>query len=248
MKKIMMPTPTLLPTYTELYPHRRSPTSRILQPVKDPHAVLQRDVESTGLRRLAEARSSPEKDIVLIATNEGSIRITANLVANLASVGIHHYIVLANTPELCASVRGRIACVWSTLLAPYQERLRNIVTGPSRLYGLWLTRQIYAGRLALMGFSPFILDSDSIVFHDPFKAIAEHLPGYQLYVMGDHSGTHSGINCGTYYLRGVDPRGKLLMAWTNFERRAFSVLNESKPLPLATTSGKHVLQRRSNKE
>ena len=220
-----MPAPRaqLLPTYADLYPHRRSPTSKVLLSVKDPHAVLQRDVESTGLRRLAEARSSPEKDIVLISTNKGSIQITANLVANLASVGVHHYIVLASTPELCASVSGRIACVWSTLLDPYLERLRNVVPGPALLYRLWLLRQIYAGRLASMGFNPFMLDSDSIVFHDPFKVIAEHLPGFQLYVMGDNSGTHSSINCGTYYLRGLDPRGKLLVAWTNV-RRLVSIL------------------------
>ena len=37
---------------------------------------------------------------------------------------------------------------------------------------------------------------------------------------------------------GVDRQGQLLTAWTNFERRAFAVLNDSKAYPVTTTNGK----------
>ena len=229
-----------LPSYRDIYPTPRSPTAQILRPLVDTHAVLHRDVEasgSDGLRRLVAARAHPmTHDLVLIATNEGSIDVAVNCVANLAAVGIDHYVLLASKPEVCMRVVGRIACVWSTLLEQYRERLKEAHAGGMQM--LWLVRQIYAGRIAHLGFNPFVLDSDSVLFENPFEAIATHLPGYQLYVMADNSGTWSSLNCGTYYLKGADPRGTLLSAWTNFERRAFAVLNTSHPFPVTTTNGR----------
>jgi hypothetical protein len=225
--------------YSEIYPHPRSPRTRTLPPsISDPQNVLQQDVEAVGLRRLAEARSSADRNLVVIATNGPSLPVTANLVANLADVGVHNYIVLGSTQKVCTDVKGKIACVWSSLLDTYALRARLRSVGAIGVYALWLVRQIYAGRLATMGFNPFLLDADSILFHNPFEAIARNLPGYQLYVMGDHSMTWSNINCGTYYLRNAKPGGRLLSAWTNFERRVFAVLNTSAPFPIATTSGR----------
>jgi hypothetical protein len=232
--------PTLLPPYSALYPTTRSPRVRSLRPITDPHAVLNRDVEasgSDGLERLAASRASPKtRDLVIIATNEHNVEVAANCVANLAAVGIDYYILLANKQSICQRVQGRLACVWSSLLEPYRQRLRDANAGGMQM--LWLVRQIYASRLAVLGFNPLVLDSDSILFHNPFDVIATHLPGYQFYVMADHSGTWSSINCGTYYLKGVDPRGTLIRAWTNFERRAFAVLNTSRPFPVTTTNGR----------
>ena len=232
--------PTLLPPYSALYPTTRSPRVRSLRPITDPHAVLNRDVEASGmdgLERLAASRASAKtRDLVIIATNEHNVEVAANCVANLAAVGIDYYILLANKQSVCQRVQGRLACVWSSLLEPYRQRLRDANAGGKQM--LWLVRQIYASRLAVLGFNPLVLDSDSILFHNPFDVIATHLPGYQFYVMADNSGTWSSINCGTYYLKGVDPRGTLIRAWTNFERRAFAVLNTSRPFPVTITNGR----------
>ena len=155
---LMATPPTLLPPYSALYPTTRSPRVRSLRPITDPHAVLNRDVEASGmdgLERLAASRASAKtRDLVIIATNEHNVEVAANCVANLAAVGIDYYILLANKQSVCQRVQGRLACVWSSLLEPYRQRLRDANAGGMQM--LWLVRQIYAGRLAILGFNPFV--------------------------------------------------------------------------------------------
>ena len=74
-------------------------------------------------------------------------------------------------------LRGRLACVWSTLLEPkYRARLRGAMTNEVRT--MWLLRQIYFGRLVGLGYNPMLLDADVILFRDPLALIAAVLPGY----------------------------------------------------------------------
>ena len=202
---------------------------------------LQSDVEAKGaLLRLAEIRSDSHRDLVLLASNHGSLRAAANLVANLHFVGLQNYFLLADSAGSCTSVAGRLACVWSSLVE-YMRRTLGRISGDARVRALWLGRQIYAGRLAELGFNVMLLDSDSIIFADPFALIRTQLNSYQLVIMADHSRTWMNSNCGTYYLQGARPGGPLLAAWRHFERRALGVLNGSwggPTFPLATTSHK----------
>ena len=223
-----------LPSYASLYPARRTPAAQLLSAVEDADGVLWRDVESVGLSRLAAARANPTtRDLVIVSTDRKHLDIAVNCVANLANVGIREYIVLADSAKTCEALRGRLACVWSTLLTPFSEKLKQGATGPAHL---WLSRQIYAGRLAELGYNPMVLDSDSALFANPLALVAAHLPEYAFVALADHSGTWSSLNCGTYYLRNARRGGPLLAAWRNFERRVFAILNTSAPLPVSTTS------------
>ena len=135
-----------LPSYASLYPSRRTPAAQLLSAVEDAAGVLWRDVETVGLSRLAAARANPTtRDLVIVSTDRKHLDIAVNCVANLANVGIREYIVLADTAKTCEALRGRLACVWSTLLTPFSEKLKQGATGPAHL---WLSRQIYAGQLA----------------------------------------------------------------------------------------------------
>ena len=99
---------------------------------------------------------------------------------------------------------------------------------------LWLVRQIYVGRLARLGYNPMMLDADVVVFRDPFELIRRHLPGYQVYVLGDTSAGYMASNAGTLYVRGSecgDPGNPAQRIWLEFERRVFDLLNASRPYP-----------------
>ena len=195
----------VLPSYDELYPEALSATSAKLRPVKDPTAALQVDLEGapSNLLRMAEARADQYRDIVLLTSDVRQLNIAANLIANLASVGVHHYILVADQASTCHEVVGRLACVWSTLLEPtYSDRLR--AAGTDRVRALWLMRQMYVGRLARLGFNPMMLDADVVLFRNPFELIRGHLPGYQVYVLGDTSAGLMSSNAGTLYVRGSE--------------------------------------------
>ena len=100
-----------LPSYDELYPKARSTVAVTLRPVADPTAALQVDLEAapSNLLRMAEARADQFRDIVLLTSDIRQLSIAANLVSNLASVGVHHYILIADQASTCAKVAGRLA-------------------------------------------------------------------------------------------------------------------------------------------
>ena len=226
--------PTRLPSYAELYPLPFTPSEPVLKPVNDPTGALSRDLEGSAdaLRLAAEARASPERDIVLLTTNLNQLDIGINLVANLASVGVHNYLILANSESTCTAISTKLACVWSSMMVPYQARLREARTNSVR--ALWLMRQIYLGRLARLRFNPMLLDADVILWRDPFRLIREHMPSYQAYFLGDSSAGYMSANGGTVYLRNAAPDGPVCNIWKTFERRVFALLNTSAPFPRQT--------------
>ena len=82
---------------------------------------------------------------MLLTSDLHQLDIAINLVANLAAVGVHHYLVLGQNPETCAQLKDKLACVWSTLLLPgYRGKLASAGTNVVRAQ--WLVRQIYVGR------------------------------------------------------------------------------------------------------
>ena len=169
----MVPAPA---SYAELFPPPYSGQTRALPELRS-HPALVQDVEWSpdGLRRAAEARCSPEKDLVLVTTDMSQLDIATNLLANLADVGVHHYLLLASDAKTCRAVSDKLACVWSSLMSKFTKRLREAATNSVRT--LWLIRQIYIGRLARLGFNPMMLDADVILFTNPFPLLRKHLPG-----------------------------------------------------------------------
>jgi hypothetical protein len=46
----------------------------------------------------AAAKRSFRKEIIIFVNNAGGNHLSANMVANLRSVGIEHYLIVTNTP------------------------------------------------------------------------------------------------------------------------------------------------------
>jgi hypothetical protein len=217
-----------LPSIYDLYPPRAA--VHIPAPPEQSGA-LQVDVEATpdGLRRAAAAVCSPKKQLVLLTSDIRQLDLAANLVANLVSVGAPHYLMLGSDKSTCEAIKGRLACVWSSLMEPFDARLRQANTNQVRAQ--WLIRQIYVGRMAAMGFSPMLLDADVAVFANPFTLIDEHLPGYQAYFLGDSSAGWLSINGGTLYLREAHADGPVVRIWREFERRVWKLVNTTEEFP-----------------
>ena len=220
-------------SYSELYPPPRSGATRVL-PSLQPHPALGVDVDQTvnGLRNAAGTRCSPERDIVVITTDWKQLDIAVNLVANLADVGVHHYLVITNSEDLCRTISDKLACVWTSVMTQYKQKLREAGTNVVR--ALWLVRQIYLGRLIRMSFNPMLLDADVVLFRNPFPLIRAHLPGYQAIFLGDTSAGYMSANGGTVYVRGAARDGPVVQIWRNFERRVFELLNTSAKFPEQT--------------
>ena len=203
-------------------------------PALTPHPALGVDVDQTpnGLRRAAEARCSPEKDIVLVTTDLNQLDIAVNLLANLADVGVPHYLLITNDDKTCRTISDKLACVWTSLMTQFKPKLRE--AGTNAVRALWLMRQIYLGRLARMGFNPMLLDADVVLFRNPFPLVRAHLPGYQAIFLGDTSAGYMSANGGTVYVRGAARDGPVVQIWRNFERRVFELLNTSAKFPEQT--------------
>jgi len=166
--------------YDALYPTQRTRFEQLLRPVEDPYGVLHRDIEGRpdGLARLAAARASKQtRDIVFVASNAHGLPVAANLIANLESFGITDNFLLGFSEETCDLVKGRLACVWSTLLDSSASRLKAANVQP--LWTLWMLRHMYIGRLARLGYNPMLLDADVILLANPFPLISQHLGDYQ---------------------------------------------------------------------
>ena len=191
----------------DLYPFHESVR---IPTISNAAGVFQLDVEKVpnGLRRAAEAQCSTSKQLVLISTDLVQLDFTVNLVANLVSVGVPHYLVLSSTSPPCHALDGKLACVWSSLMDPFQRKLRLAQTNAVR--AMWIIRQIYLGRLAAMGFSTMLLDADVAIFANPFAMVDQHLPRYAAFVLGDTSAGYMGINGGTIYLRHTAADGPIL--------------------------------------
>eukprot|EP00966_Prymnesium_polylepis_P334486 7389865-Prymnesium_polylepis.1 len=219
-----------LPSYAELYPPPHSATRRVLFEVpRHPALAVDLEADPGNLLRAAQACASPDKDLVVVTTDTNQLDIAVNLVANLADVGVPHYLVIAASQDLCLRIRRRVACVWTTLMEPFRRKLAQ--AGTNMVRAGWLCRQIYVGRLSRLGFNPMLLDADVILFHNPFPLIREHLPGYQAIFLGDTSAGYMAVNGGTVYVRGAALDGPVNKVWREFERRVFALLNTTDKFP-----------------
>ena len=117
-----------LPTLAELYP----PTDKIasenvhIKPViGDANGAFQRDIEDgqlpgwEALRRAAAAQASPSGQIVLLTSDMNQLTIAVNLVANLAAVGVPHYLILADGAHTCGALRDKASgfVLWEAALS-----------------------------------------------------------------------------------------------------------------------------------
>lgn len=225
-----------VPTLEQLYPLARLVPPRYIPPVYDPRGVLTRDLESSpdALRAVADSRCSTRRELVVSYANGASLDLVTNLVANLAAVDVHHYVVITDEKTCREKMANKLACVWTSLLL--QPRLKAMLSkipqfalrhGVDSVRLSWLTRLIYLGRLSQLGFSTMLLDADVILNANPFPLVEKHLPNYQLLLMGDRTAGDMRANGGTIYVRKARKDGPVNQVFLNIEYRIFNVVNAS---------------------
>ena len=202
-----------------------------LRPGGPPAALRE---EERSIRRLFElvaaevaAKSFNGKEVILLTSNTEGLPLSINLIANLAQFGHHHTLMLASHAdgaEVCGHLIAAAPppCVWSSLLTEYRNGLKGYVNTP--VWALWLQRYCYMQRLVLSGYNTLLLDTDVILFHDPYPFFKGLLANYSAFVLGDSSAGFAAVNGGIYYLQNAHVNGPVVHIFSEFERRIRATL------------------------
>ena len=160
----------------------------------EPASLLYRDVEGErGLfERLAAARASSSRELILLTSDRKQLDLALNLIENLRELGLRHYPLLAQDATVCEALATRrvIACAWSSHLASAENisALRAAGTRDS-MSRLWLQRQHYVGRLVGAAINTLLLDSDVVLSRDPYPYLkAPPFSRFHAIVLGDSTG------------------------------------------------------------
>ncbi|KAL1504902.1 hypothetical protein AB1Y20_008670 [Prymnesium parvum] len=177
------------------------------------------------------SRSFNGREVVLLTSNVRGLPLAINLVANLAQLGISHSLILADGPRTCQSIRGgvhRPACVYSSLLRGHAG-MRVYATDP--VWALWLQRYLYFHRLLRLGYNALLLDSDIVLFHDPYRFFKGELAAYSLISLCDSSAGVASTNGGVWYAQNASLDGPVVALFAQFERHVITLLNDAAAKP-----------------
>lgn len=161
------------------------------------------DLSQPGALEAAAKKRSFRKEIIIFVNNKGGNHLAANMVANLRSVGIEHYLIVTNTPECCKTLMDGpwgITCGWTSYLlnhprlVPYGVQAEEVAT-PFRL---WWVRFHFLERLVALGYNPMYIDTDVSFRVNPYPLLKGPLGKYSLFGQ-DETGQINGINIGVVY-------------------------------------------------
>ncbi|PNH11138.1 hypothetical protein TSOC_002066 [Tetrabaena socialis] len=146
---------------------------------------------SPALKACLAARSYRREVILLTETRLNPVYQTFRM---LLSLGYEH-VVLLSLPDRCArsnELWPRLSCVWSS---------QQLASNTKYL----LDRVAFLARAARLGYGVFMLDSDVLLFHDPYVHLwAPPLANLTLVAMLDAIGW---LNCRVVYVRNARPDG-----------------------------------------
>ena len=200
----------------------------------EPASLLYRDVESErGLfERLAAARASSSRELILLTSDRKQLDLALNLIENLRELGLRHYLLLAQDAAVCEALAPRrvIACAWSSHLASAENTsaLRAAGTRDS-MSRLWLQRQHYVGRLVGAAINTLLLDSDVVLSRDPYPYLkAPPFSRFHAIVLGDSTGaaTPLHINGGVWYVQNASTTGPLRAFYADVDAAVASQMRQ----------------------
>jgi hypothetical protein len=114
---------------------------------EDPRA----DTLFVRVARRVAAGSFNGREVVLVVSNANGLPMTINMAASLAQHGHQHVLLLANEAATCNLLRSDAApaCLWSSLLRRWSQRMRGYGVHKGSVQLLWLQRWCHPHRLAL---------------------------------------------------------------------------------------------------
>ena len=190
-------------------------------------------VEKTLFARVAQqvaARAFNGKEVILTVSDGGGLPLAVNLAASLAKVKLYHYLILAADESVCPLLTtvDAPACVWSSLLRQYRARLNAYRIRAFQL--MWLQRWYYVRRLLQLGINCMLLDTDVVLYRDPYTYFKGVFANHSLFGLMDSSVTFAKTNGGTWYFQPKSLRGPVMHLIDEFERRTFQLIgNRSVP-------------------
>ncbi|KAL0053604.1 hypothetical protein WJX82_008204 [Trebouxia sp. C0006] len=151
-----------------------------------------------GLRAALQARSFRQEVILMVSDHK---RIDGFLqgARSLQLLGLNHILLLSLTESECKLIRNvvpEIGCGWTTFESP--EDLEGV-------YDLWNMRYRTVARSIRLGYNVLLLDSDVIVFDDPYKYL-KHPPFKDIVVINQEEGVLA-PNGGVLYVQNAAPDG-----------------------------------------
>lgn len=179
------------------------------------------DLEGKGELERAVRLTAASGELVLLHGNENRLRMLVNLVAELNSHGIFHALLLGFSHSLCEvlRVRGAIGCAHSSYL------YAGALAGRARTWGLegryiaWLQKFHYMRLLLEMNVNVLGLDSDVVLFANPYPHLRGAFGGYSFVTAFDTKGGFANVNVGVLYLHNVSRGGPVHGLFVEFERR-----------------------------
>ena len=190
------------------------------------------DARRTLFRRVARqvaARSFNGKELILACTDRAGMHIAVNLAANLASVHLHHLLLLGADQDTCPALRRSDPpfCVWSSLLRRHWMRLKQY--GVTKIRLLWLQRYYYVAALISLGINVLLLDTDVVLFSDPYRHFKGVFANVSLLALNDKSAQPpTAVNGGTLYIQNAAANGPVARIFQEFVRRTLPLLNNSR--------------------
>ena len=137
-----------------------------------PFATRCPDLESADDDALLDAakRRAFNNEIILATTNAGGAHLAANLVANLRSVGVEHYLLFSNAKAACERLTSKGGPSAWTIDAAYTSYLDGhpgletyglTVEEGAVPFRLWWARLRYMERLVGAGYNVMYVDTDA---------------------------------------------------------------------------------------
>eukprot|EP00965_Chrysotila_dentata_P233487 6199609-Pleurochrysis_carterae.AAC.3 len=162
------------------------------------------ELDSAAGLQAAVRACAVDSELVLLASNSGGLRMTANLALQLRSRRISNTLMLTPNTDICRYAHSSyswLACGWSNGLRGFE----NYKAYPAwRLWSLWSSKWLLIARLADARVNVLALDADMLIFTDPYPFLRTHpLSAFELIVPIESSR----INLGFMYFRGASQRG-----------------------------------------
>ena len=133
-----------------------------------------------ALARALAVRATPSREIIFMLTDDHHVRLALNLLLNLDELKLHHHLIIASRPRVCATTWARaqqigvsLGCGHSSFLhrgssARIDAGLDAYAIEDTHVYHLWWQRWFFLSEAVGLGYKVLSLDTDVSLRADPY--------------------------------------------------------------------------------
>ena len=201
-----------------------------------------------ALARALAVRATQSREIIFMLTDDHHVRLALNLLLNLDELKLHHHLIIASRPEVCAATWARaqqiglsLGCGHSSFLhrgssARIDAGLDAYNIEDTHVYHLWWQRWFFLSEAVGLGYRVLSLDTDVSLRANPYPLFHGPLAHHDLITGLDTDQAlrpfyFPAANVGLVYARGP-PGGGAHWVLSESRRRLEQLLQgEIVPLP-----------------